>query len=423
MPVLNLSTLGLIVCGDQLLLPMFHFAGMPFKFSYFVLGLWFIHLINGSGRTRDGHALRDFILFSSLIGGIISCAIVGEIWLGAWHQISTYSELYRSLAIYALIILSFGLGRHIRFFDFKILYYVLAVSVSLNLIFILFRSGIPSWILDIYYPSMYVQDINLEGVTSARDVLEIARPRGLFGNPNQSALMINIISLAICLSLRNNLLVAPKRLMSIFLIFGPVIVSGLVASRGEFIVSAVLGYLNFRYAAASLGNGMRIFSTLSIVLFPAILVYAVITNKIPPIVGDNIDRVVTIVNILDTPSSGDQKSESVARPLVFLDLAMDRATNSIVFGTGFSSSNYYPYQYITQYYHNDWLRLLVTSGLLGVVAMIYLIWRFCYPLGWPSIIPFFLPGIVNTFMLSIPAVIFYFLMVGAMQRVTAERRS
>ena len=40
--------------------------------------------------------------------------------------------------------------------------------------------------------------------------------------------------------------------------------------------------------------------------------------------------------------------------------------------------------------------------------MLWIIWRFVLFLGWPVLIPFILPGLVNTFLLNIPAVMFFF---------------
>ena len=85
---------------------------------------------------------------------------------------------------------------------------------------------------------------------------------------------------------------------------------------------------------------------------------------------------------------------------------------SPLIGSGFAVVPSHEYFKEGTDFFNDWFRLLVSSGLIGFFVMIYIVYRFVLPVGWPAFIPFFLPGLVNTFLLNIPAVMFFFFMIG-----------
>ena len=413
---LSLRAVGLILIVDQLLLPMFHIGGMPFKISYLLLAMWFAQWLNLPAKAADSRSDADFRDFSVAIGVIVLSALCGELIFAIWYPVPSYSTSVRSIAIYVLVAFAFGLGCYSRRFEPRWLVPLLITAVAANLVFIYFRRYLPGWIIDLYYPPDAIANLALGSAVDARDVLELARPRGLFGNPNQSALMVNIIALLIHVCLRAHLLRIRSSVVSFGIILGPMLVSASVASRGEFIVACVLSVLNFWAMMPSWGRAARARAIVIVCAAPILGISLVATSGVPDAVVDNFNRVLAVVEILDRPTStGEERQESIARPLVFLEFAIDRIRFSPVFGTGFSSSTTPPFEYKTDYFHNDWLRLFVTSGSVGVFTMIYIIVRFCLPLGWPMVIPFILPGTINTFQMSIPAFIFYFFMVASVR--------
>lgn len=416
---ISLSLLGIILACDQLLLPMFHISGSPFKVSYVILAAWFIHWVNLPGRhTRD---VRDEEIrrFATIILGILLCAYCGELLLSASQNVLNHRETLRSTMIYVFVIFAFGLGRSQSRFSFSWIVPLLITAVVLNLAFIFTRAYIPPVLVDIYYPETYVRELAIDGVIDASDVLALARPRGLFGNPNLSALMVNIIALFLQIVLRNRLLTVPKPLPGVAAVIGPILVSGAVASRAEFGVAVVLAILNFSSMMRNWDRPARVRAVFGVLAIPIGGLVAIGMIGTSDATIGNITRVLEVVQILDKsaiPARNAQDNlDSVARPLLLLNTAIDRFSFSPLFGSGFSSAPHSPFDLETLYFHNDWFRLVVTSGIIGVVLMLYLIWRFCYPLGWPIVIPFFLPGLVNTFQLSIPAFLFYMFMVGAVR--------
>lgn len=412
---LKLSAVGFILAADQLLLPMFHVGEIPFKISYFLLAGWLVHWLNLPAAARDAAMRIEFRDLALIIGGIVLCALLGELRLATAYQVASYGEVLRSVTIYALVVLAFGLGRSTRGFNLRWLTPLLFTAIFLNLIFIFIRGALPGWIIDLYYPPLYIQDLALDGIVDARDVLELSRPRGLLGNPNQSALMVNVIALFIHIGLRRRLLAVPGALVGFGIIVGPLLVAALVASRGESVSAAILAFVNFRVMMRGWSARTRARALLVVFATPLLIAGGIGASGAGKELMANLDRVMAVLEILDKPTTADDQADSVARPLLFLEFALERAVKSPIFGTGFSSVDTPPYEYGTQYYHNDWLRLLVTSGVIGVVLMLYLIVRFCLPLGWPLVVPFIFPGMVNTFQLSIPGFIFYLFMVGVIR--------
>ena len=158
-----------------------------------------------------------------------------------------------------------------------------------------------------------------------------------------------------------------------------------------------------------------------------ISVFFVIINKFDSSgsFSSSLDRVYTVFNILSKAENFDvyeNRNQGAARPLVMLELAAQRFSYSPLFGTGFNAGNTSPFDEGTIYFHNDWLYLLVTGGFFGFFVMLWIIKKFVWPINLVLIVPFFLPAMVNTFLLNMPTVIFYFYMIGLL-RSEARKKS
>ena len=203
----NLFFFGLILVIDQLLLPMFHFSGIPFKVSYFLCALWFIGYLTNS--SFDNFQNSEFKRFFSAIIIIMIAGILGEIYISGFWNTGGSEPFIRSMLIYVLTIFAFGLGLQNRNFNARWLIPVFYTAIVLNFLFIVFKFQLPSWLINFYYSEIYVEALSGLGLTDQRSVLELARPRGLFPNPNGSAFLVNIISLFIFLCYRNKVIKTP----------------------------------------------------------------------------------------------------------------------------------------------------------------------------------------------------------------------
>lgn len=409
------ATLGLLMVVDQLVLPIFHLGGAPFKVSYFICGLWLLDALVRD--ERDAYHTRLFMRFAGAVAVIVGCALLGELWLAANYEVAKYAQTVRSVQIYLLVTFAFGMGLSSGRFKFEWLVPVLVVAAGLNLLTIGLRASLPSWFVDLYYPEQGVAQLVNQGVVDARSLLEMVRPRGLFGNPNASAHMVTVIGLFIYLGLRHGRMRAPGTLAAIGVIGLPLLVSTLLASRGEMLVCALLTLLNFRQIFRLSDGAARTRLTIAAVLAPVLVIAAVVRIVSETSLQLNWQRFLTLFDALQNSSqvSGDQQNLSgISRPLLMFQVAWERFQFSPLFGSGFSATVGAPFDFGTEYFHNDWFRVAVTSGLAGLAAMVWIVWTYCRRFGWIALIPFVLPGMVNTFMLLIPAFMFYFFMIGVL---------
>jgi hypothetical protein len=198
------------------------------------------------------------------------------------------------------------------------------------------------------------------------------------------------------------------------------LVSILLASRGEMIVGFILAVLNYRILLKHISFKTKIvaFAFAFAIMF-SIGIYALQIFDENGSITTSVDRVFSIVEVFNqdkSESTYEARNQGVSRPLLMLENASNRFVYSPIFGSGYSSGHPFPFDHPTQNYHNDWFRLILTSGLIGVILIFMIIWRYCLPLGYIVILPFILPGLVNTFLLNIPAVMFYFFMIGFLYR-------
>ena len=401
-----------------MLLPMFHFNGLPFKVSYFLACLWFISFIVRNNNNRFIN--REFKYFCFAISAIVVCSIIGELTFAIKWSAGNFEPFIRSTLIYILLTLSFGLGLNATRFNLKWLLYVLFSAIILNFAFIFLKSNMPTPLINLYYGDEVMKDLAGLGYDSAEAILQLVRPRGLFPNPNGSAFMVNIISLFLYLGFKNKLVDLPSTWVFLFIIVMPILLAMLLASRGEFIVALTLAFLHYKliYTRHKNKNYAIKFHLIFIILFSMAFIYT--TQKVDfTNLQSNINRVLGIIDIVKNSSSGDadvRALSGISRPLLTFYSAKERFLVSPLFGSGYRSASDNEYFVEgTDYYHNDWFRILVTSGILGFCIFLWIIRRYLLKLGWPVLIPFVLPGLVNTFLLNVPAVMFYFFMIGVLR--------
>jgi hypothetical protein len=110
-----------------------------------------------------------------------------------------------------------------------------------------------------------------------------------------------------------------------------------------------------------------------------------------------------------------------SRAVLFMEGGnLNRIFSSPLFGTGYSVAREFPFNFPTKYNHQDWIYMLMTSGILGVSIIIVLLKKIALPLGWPVLIPWVLPGFVNSFVLVFPAFMFYWFMIGLLKQKVVQ---
>jgi len=416
---LSYSLLSLVVIVDQLLLPMFRVGPVPFKVSYLILVFWLIYLLVPSNNvvSKYNDIRKTFLAFAIILG----CILLGELWLTANYNVESYSYTVKNVLTLILAALAFGLGRSSTRFRWEWLLYTLFAAISLNFLFIIFRNNLPSWLISFYYPEHAVSDVI--GFQSVADIISLVRPRGLFGNPNASMLMVNLNLLFVYLAIKNKFLEIRSGTTALTLIILPVFLAVSLSSRGEFLVSILLGFLNYNALIGRFSSRFRRVIVLSLILLVAMSAFFLGNLGEDSEFTANANRIYKLSQILDTDqTSYDYDGASnFQRPLIALTTFLGRFPLSPLFGTGISVADSDYLSEGTQYFHNDWMYVLTISGLLGFFGLIWLLRIFVSRIGWSILIPFVIPGLVNTFMLNIPAFISYFLLTGILLASVQQR--
>ena len=221
-----------------------------------------------------------------------------------------------------------------------------------------------------YYGTAVLEDFADLGLTSAEQILNLSRPRGLFSNPNGSAFLVNIISLFIFLGIKHKICPFPSVGTLFFIIISPLILSTLLASRGEFVVSLILAVLHYKaiYNDHLQKNRVSYVLRLNIlvILIPlSLLLY--LSQKVDLVeLQSNINRVMSVLSVLENTNAQEaevRELSGLARPLLTVVEALERFKASPIFGTGYASIQGHEYFSAgTDYFHNDWFRIFVTSG-------------------------------------------------------------
>ena len=358
----------------------------------------------------NSSATRDITLVFKVFAIILACILLGELWLTASYTVPSYYIAVRSVLVFIMAAVAFGVGRSSARFKPEWLIPILFIGIFLNLLFIIFKNALPIWLIDFYYPARATSEAI--GFESVEDIIDLLRPRGLFGNPNVSMLMVNTTLLFIHLAIRNRILEIESGHIATGVIILPVILSALLGSRGEFMVALALGVLNYRLFGESNRSSLKK-KVGYFFLFLTCLSFIIIMN-----LGENssmqsnIDRIGQLADIFSKSEALEGGGSTIDRPLIQLQLFIDRFSYSPIFGAGISAAESESFREGTEYFHNDWFYMLAVTGLLGTWSLVFLLFLMVRRLGWPILLPFAVAGLTNTFILAIPAFIAYFLLLG-----------
>lgn len=396
--------LGLTFVADSLLLPMFHVGGLPVKPSYVVLLIGVLYILLYKKKIK-----KSFLKISISFILIIISALLGEVIISLRFSNVLHTETAWSITIYLLCVFSYCFTWYICEFNFNWLCSMMLLAILLNLLLI-FLSNVFPFLANFYYSQKTASDI---GLNSVEEVFNMLRPRGLFGNPNISMLQINIIYLFVIVGVKARLCKPPNGIKLFLCILMPILLAFLLGSRSELLVSCfysiyfcrvLWGYKSFFYI-----------SLMGFVLIVSLFVLSSILEKSTGFEKSDMLTYATsrITKTNDELFTTEDDTQGIKRPLIMFEYALRRFLFSPLVGTGFNSvENTYPFNESPRYYHNDWFRVLATSGIIGILSLLYFLYKFPYKLNPILLTPFIFPALTNTFLLSIPSVMFYFFMLG-----------
>ena len=376
------STILFLIFAETFLLPFWHIGPIPFKFSFFYI---VFSLIKGFPKS-------NFIL---PFVGIISLLWIGKIFAFVFYGESAFNETLYATMNYGLIILGFLYALKIK--AVKDLNWLLSLSVLFSIVnLVVFVIGPSSPRILIFYGLM---DRLEEG-------LFLVRNPGVFTNPNGSALAGNCLLIFWVVARRFNMITYKKGIADIIVFVFIALALLSFQSRGGFLA----------FGATLLYYAIRELSVKNVIYISGIMILLVIAliSIVPKIFAEQIqvfeigiNKVLQINEEINSEIGKDETSDGSR--IYKVKAALENVPYSPVFGVGSDRTSGTVLNNI--WYHNDWLEVLVSTGILGFLLLLIIFVR-VFKLNAALAIPFIFGGMTNSFFITVQIVMFYFLFIG-----------
>lgn len=369
------------------LMPLWNIGPIPFKFSFIVI---LFSLINKSFK---------FSFIYPLIG-LIFILWTGKFFSYVFLNEYEFQQTIRITINYLLIISALLYSKKIKNIDNLNWIALLALSFTFINIFLLILGPTNPSII-----SFYKLDLRLE------EGLFMVRNPGIAGNPNGSALMGNLILLFWVVSKKFNLITLKSSLWNtlVFISIGLAIIS-FVSKSGFFAYFIIcLWYFKNNFSLRKLSYA---FISLIIPMVFLINYYNKLDTSQKIVIENGIEQVLNFDEELIYEIGKD--AGTAGNRIYKQKLAYENFIISPLFGIG-SDRSTGKILNRTQY-HNDFSEILVSTGILGILIYIFLIYKIS-KVSFILLLPFLFPGMTNSFFFTLQIVAFYFLFVGIMQNI------
>jgi hypothetical protein len=380
-----LSLFAVVFFFDQMLLPMFHFGGVPIKVSYLIL--IFMFLVKADFGLNNKIFFKQ-VLFSKIL--FMTTLVFGLLFFNTITIDSNFTETIRMLLVFILSLGSLKLG-------------LLASNLSPKYLTITLIGVMVLIALLVFAPEAVPIISNMWWKTSEQ-FQEMVTQNELRPTPfgDGSGVRVNILLLGLTLLYVHKLYdVNFKWILWISVL----IINIILGSRNQFVV--FIGYSLFLFLKNK--EIKAVMSRVLIVILSVILILPVFIQftSSSSVFKHTLERIGGIFKLLDSSSDD---NDVLSRPLLMFDSFRDRFIESPIFGSSFDLTDFKPFNYL--HFHNDWLLLLVSTGVLGFLIYASIVFKIYKKLGIVAIFPFFLPGLTNSFIWAIPSYLVYFFLIG-----------
>ncbi len=405
-----LTYLGIyIYLFDMCMLPTFHVAGLPFKFSYLISLVWVVlfalrlnirlgptSLYSSSNnsllrKSHDGYSMLLCVYV------IIFVTIIGEITASVYTTLVDTSSFRNAIFFYFVLIGGMGIGYTKYDFDKDVLIIILIAYCSVNILLSALGTSAPYFIRSLY-----------RYVGAGESKFGFLRIVGTMGNPNATLCVMNTLLLSIVVFIRRNQINISSKIKLIAILIFPILTICFINSRSEFLVTATLEAVLLYTVFQKQKDMLKSMLWVLICLVLAIILFNVVFSKLVqkyPTVAYSINRLSTIFS-----SDSTKATDSIEdRPFIHLEEFAARFAKSPIWGTGFSSGQQYPFIRSTETYHNDWFRIFASGGIIGGIAWIFMIIKAIKKCEIIYLLPFIVTAVSNTFIASPPAIGIYFM--------------
>lgn len=377
-----------LVLWEAVLLPMFHIGPLPIKLLY-VAVLWFFL------RNRPTRGVRHVIVW--IFASLAMLTIAG--WLTYLRIAPTWamSETLSMVVTYIVAAAAFSFGWHHRELVLRRTPPLVLVYVAANIfVIVLWPRLVHSPFGQLYG---YGEDFLGPGTI-------MLRAGGLHFNPHVSALFLTLLLLYVYAGLRYRELQASRWQVSVA-IAAALVLQIILASRSE-ILTSVLITLAMLWLILQRRTRMRwalqIGTAGVLVVFAGLIAHRILLSEVP--LSLLLGRLTGTLGELASDPSNVQSG--LGRPFRYWiwGIAPARLATSPLIGTGGETLGY----------HNDWLILLVSSGILGLIlflAYILIVIR----IDPVYVLPFLIAGMTNAFLYAPQHFTLFMILLGATARL------
>ena len=377
---------------------------IPFMFfEIFLLPVWQLGPIS--------FKISLVIIFGSIIKGIPKPKVIGIffllilfLWIGKMYSFhflyqTSINETIRISINFMIIISAYLFAKKVKIPD------NLNWLVSLNILF-----GVINILVFVFGPnlpfliSFYSLDLRLE------EGLFFVRNPGILTNPNVSAMASNLLFLFYVVANNNNLISLRNKFWSPT-VFSISLLSLLsFQSRSGFIA---FGLISLWMLLKNFQLIQIIKSGWKLVLFPIIIFFGFKTympNEYK-IIKNSVDLLSNFDTALIQEINRDSRQDGSR--IYKLYAAYENFKISPLFGVGSDREDNVRINNIA--YHNDFSEVLVSTGLIGLIVYIILIF-YISKIELILIVPFLFPGLTNAFLFTMQIAAFYFMFVGIISK-------
>lgn len=389
---------------DEALFPVFHPMGIPFKLSYvFLLFALVFHIlsvkINDNWRFRfeTGSEAKKVVY---LFAGLLALSCLGEVTMLLFSDVSDGKPFADALLNYAFMLSSFILGYVIYQYNKKVLLWALYLYSAINIGLLMFYDALPGFVKSMY-GEYYASGIRI---------------RGTGGNANTTLLVMNMILLSIVVLFKlKKLNISGAHVWLVLIV--PLLTNVFISSRGEFVQTLLLEAFYIYYLVKNEENKAKTLFKILTILVLLIAVYLFVFNYLyytNDSIRYGIDRLSMITDATDVEGYDTGEADTILRPFFRADVFWARFKHSPLWGAGYSYGTSNDFVKSANGYHNDWFRVLASTGILGFTCWFSLVKKYVKKAraGFLVLIPFFLSGLTNTFVQSIHALNIYFFLFG-----------
>lgn len=363
--------------AEVFLFPVWHFGPIPFKISLFIL---LFSLVRGIPKLKITAA---FI-------GIILLLWTGKIYSHLSFHEYQYTETIRTTINYLVIIAGLLYSQKIKPLDNLNWLALLTLSYTIiNLLVFVFAEEVPA------LAYFYNLDIRLE------EGLFLIRNPGINTNPNGSALMGNLLLIFYVVAKRNNLITLSSKFWDAIIFVSLAVAMISFQSRSGFIAYVIITSWYF----IKILSIKTVLQYIILILFVGLVSVKSAQTLMP-------EQVAVLKNGINLIYNFDKsiKSEVISGSrLPKLYAMFDNFKLSPIVGVGSDRTSGRKLNRV--WYHNDFSEVLVSTGIIGFILFILVIF-WVKKINYILITPFLFPGLTNSFLFTFQIVGFFFLFTG-----------